>query len=259
MLGGAVTSLTPVLYVGDLAAAKGFYALLGFEELFTGDEGGGGWAYLRCGELNLLLAIGGEGDGTADRGQVQLYCQTDDLSAVHQRLAAAQARFEHLGNPPHAPGGEIRVLDPDGHAVMVAQTAGAARDEQEQEPDNRLGVLHRAVEAAKQRGGEHESICHVGTFGGGRCHEEAEVKLVDSWGDSAWSCLPHAEEVLFNVNSAFVASSESEGVTAYLARRRRAQPRHRGDGGVPDVPAPRTADTDAGAGFSPAPPPAADR
>jgi hypothetical protein len=37
---------------------------------------------------------------------------------------------------------------------------------------------------------------------GGRYTDQAEVKLADSLGDSAWACLPHAEEILVAVTAA---------------------------------------------------------
>jgi hypothetical protein len=37
---------------------------------------------------------------------------------------------------------------------------------------------------------------------GRRYTDQAEVKLADSLGDSAWACLPHAEEILVAVTAA---------------------------------------------------------
>jgi hypothetical protein len=45
------------------------------------------------------------------------------------------------------------------------------------------------------------------------------VKMADSWGDSAWTCLSHAEELMINAKGVFIASEDSEGLAVYLRRR----------------------------------------
>ena len=54
------------------------------------------------------------------------------------------------------------------------------------------------------------------------CYEPAEVKLTDSWGDTAWSCLRHAEQALLAARGVFLAGKDPEGLTAYMARMSRA-------------------------------------
>ncbi|WP_255508937.1 hypothetical protein [Micromonospora sp. A202] len=46
----------------------------------------------------------------------------------------------------------------------------------------------------------------------------AEIKIADSWGDSARGCTAHVEEALLNVRSVFIASEELGGLAAYLNR-----------------------------------------
>ena len=41
------------------------------------------------------------------------------------------------------------------------------------------------------------------------CPAPADVKLADSWGDSTWTCLSHAEEIMLNARGAFIASEDS--------------------------------------------------
>ena len=65
------------------------------------------------------------------------------------------------------------------------------------------------------RGGAPQS-CQVTAKAGGCCPNQAEVKLADSLGDSAWFCLPHAEEILVTVPAAFIASHDDRGIAAYL-------------------------------------------
>lgn len=53
----------------------------------------------------------------------------------------------------------------------------------------------------------------------------AEVKLADSWGDTVWGCMAHAEEALLNARGAFLASEDGLGLGPFL-RARQAQPEH---------------------------------
>jgi GAF domain-containing protein len=70
-------------------------------------------------------------------------------------------------------------------------------------------VAHRRV--------PHPSTCQLG---GARapCARPAEMKVADSWGDSAWGCAAHAEEAIVHVRNAFVASEELGGLGAYIDR-----------------------------------------
>ena len=66
------------------------------------------------------------------------------------------------------------------------------------------------------RGGA-QYACQVTDLDGGRCPNQAEVKLADSLGDSAWVCLPHADEILVTVPAAFIASHDDRGIAVFLA------------------------------------------
>jgi hypothetical protein len=48
------------------------------------------------------------------------------------------------------------------------------------------------------------------------CERPAEVKVADGWGDSAWGCLQHAENLLLEVSGVFLADEELSGLGAYL-------------------------------------------
>ena len=64
--------------------------------------------------------------------------------------------------------------------------------------------------------GDH--VCQMGGSDRTACCEIAEVKLTDSWGDSAWSCLSHAEEALLAARGIFMATQDAEGLAAYRRR-----------------------------------------
>ncbi|MEU4805384.1 GAF domain-containing protein [Actinosynnema sp. NPDC023587] len=70
--------------------------------------------------------------------------------------------------------------------------------------------------AATQAPAPHPEHCQLGGRAG--CAESPEIKIADSWGDSAWGCAAHAEEALIHVRSVFIASEEFGGLAAYLRR-----------------------------------------
>jgi GAF domain-containing protein len=70
--------------------------------------------------------------------------------------------------------------------------------------------------AATHTAAPHPEHCQLGGTTG--CTAPAELKLADSWGDSAWGCTNHVEEAILNVRSVFIASEELGGLAAYLNR-----------------------------------------
>ncbi|MEV6598851.1 GAF domain-containing protein [Actinoplanes sp. NPDC051346] len=70
--------------------------------------------------------------------------------------------------------------------------------------------------AAKQAATPHPERCELGGTAG--CTAPAEIKVADSWGDSAWGCTAHVEEAIINVTSVYIASEELGGLAAYLNR-----------------------------------------
>jgi hypothetical protein len=123
------------------------------------------------------------------------------------------------GHPPHALGGEVKVLDPDGNTVLLGQRERPpSRAPAEDEGLIRFSILREAAALVSARGGAPQA-CQVTGRDGGRCPEQAEVKLADSLGDSVWACLPHAEDILVTVPAAFIASHDDRGIAAFLAGR----------------------------------------
>src|SRR4051794_16030782 len=118
-----VRACTPVLYVTDLARSARFYQLLGYAEQASGQDSEWAYRYLKTGACGLLLAAG----TTVARqtGPVTLYLQVHDADAVAGELRAAGVPVEHLGHPDHAPGGELKVTDPDGYVLLLGQVTGA--------------------------------------------------------------------------------------------------------------------------------------
>ena len=61
--------------------------------------------------------------------------------------------------------------------------------------------------------------CQLG--GVTECPRTPELKVADSWGDSAWGCVNHVEEVLLSGSSVFVADESMSGLAQFLRRGRR--------------------------------------
>jgi predicted enzyme related to lactoylglutathione lyase len=210
---GHVRACTPVLYVTDLAASVEFYRLLGYTELTSGRDSEWTFSYLKTVTTGLLLATGPA--VPRPTGPVTLYLQVGDADAVSRELEAAGVTVEHLGYPDHAPGGELKVTDPSGYALLLGQVTGAPPVDRTTPPST--SVLERAAEATRRRGTPLPR-CQIPTRDGA-CPEQAEIKLADSWGDSVWACLAHGEEVMLHAGAVFLATEDSEGVAAYLRRR----------------------------------------
>jgi len=212
-----LNACVPVVYVADVPTSVAFYVHLGFSEQISGQDGEWTWSYLKCGDVGLLLAGGGS-VWTGDPGPVLLYLRGDDVAGLEPTLREAGVEVEHLGYPDHAPGGELKVLDPDGHVLMVGQITGTPPADRVPSADDRHSILARAAAAARNRGVDGYR-CQFPTGGGRMCAEPAQVKMADSWGDSAWTCLKHAEELMINAKGVFVAVEDSEGLSPYLHRR----------------------------------------
>jgi catechol 2,3-dioxygenase-like lactoylglutathione lyase family enzyme len=228
-----VRSVVPVIYVADQARSQAFYELIGLPVTAEGEGDGWRWALLQSAELSVMLAAGDE-PPQPDSGPAVLYVVLAAIDPVLAALKAAGHQVEHLGYPDHAPGGEARVADPDGHGLMLGQAtavapapaspahapaAGAQRGD-ETLAEARGGMLRAAAAAVARRGGGTTQQCQIGLSGGTACPADAEVKLADSWGDTAWACITHADEVLVNARGAFIATEDAQGLSQFLRLRR---------------------------------------
>jgi GAF domain-containing protein len=78
--------------------------------------------------------------------------------------------------------------------------------------------------AAGHLDSEHPPVCELGLSG--PCDKPVEVKVADPWGDSAWACIQHAENVIITERSTFIADQNLNGLARYLrsAQRRTGDP-----------------------------------
>jgi catechol 2,3-dioxygenase-like lactoylglutathione lyase family enzyme len=211
-------SMVAVTYVRDISRSRAFYDQLGFRELRAGSGPASGWVYLQQNGHFVLLASS-QPPPEIPPLPLLFYFFVDDLDALVTVLRAAGLAAEHGGYPPHALGGEVKVLDPDGNTVLLGQAERlATQPPPGQQPDSpHFSLLKEAADLARTRGATRPG-CGVRSFHGAACESEAEVKLADSAGDTVWACLSHADEILVTVPAAFIASPD-EGIAAFMSGR----------------------------------------
>jgi predicted enzyme related to lactoylglutathione lyase len=124
---GAVTirSLTPLVSVTSVPASIEFYSKLGFAVGNTFTQQGAPeptWAWLESGDGAALML--GRADEPIDAAQqgVVLYLYVVDVAATQTALAEAGVAVGEIRTEFYAPGGEFRVVDPDGHVLMITHT-----------------------------------------------------------------------------------------------------------------------------------------
>jgi GAF domain-containing protein len=104
-------------------------------------------------------------------------------------------------------------------ALTTLRTERAGRVDDSSRRDSAEQLRERTSLAAQERGSrECPHWCQLG--GETPCREPAEMKVADSWGDSAWGCWLHAEEALVQVPSVFLATEDANGLAAYRSRRK---------------------------------------
>lgn len=78
--------LTPMLHVPDVRAAVAWYRDLGFNvDAWHDDDGEMDWAHITLGNSELMFNEGGL-PSDAQRREVDLYVEVDDVDALYERL-----------------------------------------------------------------------------------------------------------------------------------------------------------------------------
>jgi hypothetical protein len=120
----SLSALVPMAFVRSVSRSIEFYGKLGFVEGNTHTPEGAAepsWVWLKCGGAHLMLA---QATDPIDPQQqaILFYVYCDDVAGFRSRLLESGVDAGPITHPFYAPGGEFRVADPDGYALMVSHT-----------------------------------------------------------------------------------------------------------------------------------------
>ena len=117
-----VVGLSPFVHVSDVARSAGFYRLLGFDVRDTYAPAVRlEWAGLEHKDARLMLARASAPIDPAQQA-VLLYLYSDDLAALRGHLISRGVPAGEIRDGTPGPRQEMRVEDPDGYVLMIAQT-----------------------------------------------------------------------------------------------------------------------------------------
>ncbi|MEU4424308.1 GAF domain-containing protein [Actinoplanes sp. NPDC024001] len=137
------------------------------------------------------------------------------LARVFAGTAALAIERHHIEQAKAAAEERAKAAHDELATAMRAERELRAEAEQRAATAAELTARMRAA-AAAQAAAPHPDACQLGGAQG--CTAPAEIKVADSWGDSAWGCPTHVEEAILNVRSVFIASEELGGLAAYVNR-----------------------------------------
>ena len=124
-----VSGLVPFVHVADVARSVAFYRLLGLELRETYEhEGRLVWASMAHESAALMLA-GGEAPIDPRAQGVLFYLYARDLVGLRDHLVAQGVTPGEIVDGSPGPRQEMRVTDPDGYCLMVAQVDSATTSE----------------------------------------------------------------------------------------------------------------------------------
>jgi catechol 2,3-dioxygenase-like lactoylglutathione lyase family enzyme len=110
---------TPMLHVKKIEKSIAFYEQLGFTVVDTDRCEPLGWARMHC-EGGAVMFLRAEEPVDPTVQAFLLYMYTPDLAGLREQLRAAGIGVTPITYPPYMPGGEMRLTDPDGYAILVA-------------------------------------------------------------------------------------------------------------------------------------------
>ena len=116
-----VDRLVPFVRVVDVEESVGFYQRLGFslqEEAKYRDRLS--WALLRSGDAEIMFE-GTHSPSDPGRQRVLFYLYSHDLAALRNQLLAAGIDAGQIEDGSPGPREEMRLTDPDGYVLMIAQ------------------------------------------------------------------------------------------------------------------------------------------
>jgi ketosteroid isomerase-like protein/catechol 2,3-dioxygenase-like lactoylglutathione lyase family enzyme len=132
-----VSDLVPFVHVADVPASIAFYEQLGFRVTATHPPSADAldWASLEADQGQLMLARADEPVERRAQG-VLFYLFARDLFGLRDRLLAAgiEAGEIHDGRP--GPAVEMRLVDPDGYVLVIAQRAEKTGDDDDRQAES---------------------------------------------------------------------------------------------------------------------------
>ncbi|MCZ7375151.1 GAF domain-containing protein [Micromonospora sp. WMMC250] len=140
-----------------------------------------------------------------DLALIRVFAGTAALAIERHHIEEAKATAEARARSAHDELAAVVRVERELRAEAERRAAASAE----------LAARMRAA-AAAQAARPHPEHCQLGDAPG--CTAPAEIKIADSWGDSAWGCAAHVEEAILNVRSVFIANEELGGLAAYLNR-----------------------------------------
>ena len=116
-----MSQLIPFVRVVDVEGSVAFYEHLGFEvQDVARYKDRLSWASLKNGAAEIMFE-GTYGPPDPDHQRVQFYLYSHDLAALRAHLLAAGINAGPIEDGSPGPREEMRVSDPDGYILMVAQ------------------------------------------------------------------------------------------------------------------------------------------
>jgi GAF domain-containing protein/PAS domain-containing protein len=137
------------------------------------------------------------------------------LARVFAGTAALAIERHHVEQAKEAAEARAKAAHDELAKTVRAERELRAEAEQRAAAAAELAAQMRSA-AVAQAAAPHPEHCQLGGAQG--CTAPAELKVADSWGDAAWGCPAHVEEVIINVRSVFIASEDLGGLAAYLNR-----------------------------------------
>jgi predicted enzyme related to lactoylglutathione lyase len=116
-----VSRLIPFVHVEDVERSIAFYYHLGFIVASVYKyRGTSVWAELRSEGAELMVSTDGDSIDPAGQG-VLFYLYSDDLAALREQLLANGIHVGEIEDGTPGPSQEMRLTDPDGYVLKVAQ------------------------------------------------------------------------------------------------------------------------------------------
>jgi catechol 2,3-dioxygenase-like lactoylglutathione lyase family enzyme len=116
-----VSGLIPFVHVDDVERSIAFYYHLGFIVASVYKyRGTSVWAELRSEGAELMVSTDGHSIDPAGQG-VLFYLYSEDLAALREQLLADGIQVGEIVDGTPGPPQEMRLTDPDGYVLVVAQ------------------------------------------------------------------------------------------------------------------------------------------